>query len=146
MSNCCRHSVVATTAMVCGKQLPHGHITQAHKPTDKETATHAHTHANTPVNIYRALVCQQLSLPLITSIHPSSFPPLPPHPPVHMQSLPRCCGLPLTVIEGSWPEQCEEGGGKKERIGGERDEKRKGGGNHSSETHGCGMAYYRSNV
>lgn len=39
---------------------------------------------------------------------------------------------------------------KKGRIGGERDEKRKGGGggegNHSSETHGCGMAYYRSNV
>ena len=28
----------------------------------------------------------------------------------------------------------------------ERDETRKGGGNHSSETHGCGMAYYRSNV
>lgn len=35
---------------------------------------------------------------------------------------------------------------KKAGMGGERDEKRKGGGNHSSETQGCGMAYYRSNV
>lgn len=36
-------------------------------------------------------------------------------------------------------------------MGGVRDEKREGGregvrGNHSSETLGCGMAYYRSNV
>lgn len=74
------HCAVATTAMACGRQLPHGHITQTHKCTGTETAAHAHTHTNTPVNIYRALACQQLSPPLITSIYAS--PPLPPHPPV----------------------------------------------------------------
>lgn len=31
-------------------------------------------------------------------------------------------------------------------MGGGSDEKREGRGGHSSETHGCGMAYYRSNV
>lgn len=66
----------------------------------------------------------------------------------------------MTVIEGSWPEQREDGGRKGKKIkknekkkkagmGGVRDEKREGGregGDHSSETQGCGMAYYRSNV
>lgn len=98
------------------------------------------THINSPVNIYHVLVCQPLSPPLITSISPP--PPAPPTEP------PRRFGLTMTVIGGEAGRngvkmQVEEG-----RMEGEResDEKRRGEGNYSSETRGCGMAYYRSNV
>lgn len=134
----------------------HG-VWQAIAPRAYHTNTQMHRHGNshacphTYKHTCKHIPCAGMSATVSSSHHihihiSSSFPPLPPHPPILMQSLPRCCGLPVTVIEGSWPEQCEDGGGKKGRIGGGRDEKRKGGGNHSSETHGCGMAYYRSNV
>lgn len=70
--HCCPHTV-ATTALRVARNCPMG-ISHRH------TAMHCHTHTNTPVNIYRALVCQQMYPPLITSIY-TSPPPLPPRPP-----------------------------------------------------------------
>lgn len=62
-------------------------ISHKHKCTGLETGTHAHTHTNTPVNIQHALVCQQLSPPLITYIHISSSPsPAPPSNSTHRAS------------------------------------------------------------
>lgn len=44
MSNSCCHSAVAPTAMVCGKQLPHGHITQTHRHACPQTYKHTCKH------------------------------------------------------------------------------------------------------
>lgn len=100
-------------SMVCGKKLPHGHITQTHRHVNSHTLPHTYKHT------CKHIPCAGMSATVSSSHHihihiPSSFPPLPPHPPILMQSLPRCCGLPVTVIEGSWPEQCEDGGRKRE--------------------------------
>lgn len=115
--------------------------TQMHRHGDSRACPHTYKHT------CKHIPCAGMSATVASSHHihirisTSPTPPSSPH-----GTPPRCCGLPVTVIEGSWPEQCEDGGRKKGRMGGERDETRKGGGNHSSETHGCGMAYYRSNV
>jgi len=70
-------------------------------------------------------MCWYVSNRLLLSSHPyTHLLLLAPHP----QSLPRCCGLPVTVIEGSWPEQCDDGGGGAMDGRRERHEKRKGGG------------------
>lgn len=94
----------------------------------REAGTHARTHTNTPVNIYHVLVCHQLSPPPIASISfPSLLPPfmhpLPPQPAPPTQ----CCGLPVTVIEVCWSEQCENWDGRGGKDGRERNEKRKEG-------------------
>lgn len=111
-------------SMVCGKKLPHGHITQTHRHGNSHALPHTYKHT------CKHIPCAGMSATVSSSHHvhihiSSSSPPLPnPPPPILMQSLPQCCGLPVTVIEGSWPEQCEDGGRKRE--GWEEREMRRG--------------------